>query len=162
VTKTLPARFEDLIRSSNRDVVASRCVLALARAEDRMDRRLESALAPVGLSLQKFNVLMEIAASTEGRLSLTEVRRRLIRSAANVTTLIDRVEADGYVHRVADPRDGRVTLAELTEAGWRILRRATRAVFDAEREVLRELRKRERMSLTELLQKVEPQPDGQA
>ena len=127
-----------------------------------MDRRLELALAPVGLSLQKFNVLMELAASSEGRLSLTEVGRRLIRSAANLTTLIDRVEGDGYVRRVADPDDGRVTLAELTEAGWRILRRATRAVFDAERQVLRVLPRRERMALTELLQRVEPQAEDSA
>lgn len=87
------------MRSSDRDVVASRCVLALARAEDRMDRALEAALSPVGLSVQKFNALMELAASPEGHLPLSELGRRLIRSAANVTTLVDRLEADGFVRR---------------------------------------------------------------
>ena len=147
------------MRSSNRDVGASRCVLALARAEDRMDRALESALSPVGLTVQKFNALMELAAVPEGRLPLSELGRRLIRSAANVTTLMDRLEADGFVRRRADPADGRVTLAQITSAGWRVLRPATRAVFEGERRVLRDLRAGERSVLTELLQKVAPSAD---
>ena len=144
------------MRSSDRDVAASRCVLALAHAEDRMDRALEASLSPVGLTAQKFNALMELAASPKGLLTLSGLGRRLIRSAANVTTLVDRLEADGYVRRVDDPNDGRVTLAEITQAGWRVLRPATRAVFDAERRILRGLRLAERRTLAELLHKVEP------
>lgn len=144
------------MRSSDRDVSASRCVLALARAEDRVDRALEAALAQAGLTLQKFNVLMELAASPEGRLSLSEIGRRLIRSAANVTTLVDRLEADGSVRRVGDLVDRRVTLAEITLGGWRALRPAARAVFAAERRILRELSGPDRRRLTALLQAVEP------
>lgn len=144
------------MRSSGRDVEASRCVLALARAEDRMDRALEAALMPVGLTVQKFNALMELAASPRGHLPLSELGRRLIRSAANVTTLVDRLEADGFVRRVADTDDGRVTLAEITSAGWRALRPAVRAVFEEERRVLRGLSGGERRALTALLQKVQP------
>jgi DNA-binding MarR family transcriptional regulator len=151
-----PSRFEDLMRSSDRDVVASRCVLALARAEDRMDRALEAALSPAGLTVQKFNALMELAAAPEGQLPLSELGRRLIRSAANVTTLVDRLQANGFVRRVADPHDRRVTLAEITSAGWRVLGPATRTVFDEERRVLRDLRVGERRVLAGLLQKVEP------
>ena len=147
------------MRSSNRDVRASRCVLALARAEDRMDRALESALSPVGLTVQKFNALMELAAAPGGRLALSELGRRLIRSPANVTTLMDRLETDGFVRRRADPADGRVTLAEITSAGWRVLRPATRAVFEGERRILQDLRAGERSVLTELLQRVAPSVD---
>jgi DNA-binding MarR family transcriptional regulator len=144
------------MRSSDRDVAASRCVLALARASDRMDRALDAALLPVGLTPKKFNVLMELAASPHGRLSLSEVGRRLVRSAANVTTLVDRLEVDGYVRRIPDPKDARVTLAEITGAGWRILRPAARAVFAEERRALRRLPATERRTLNELLEDVEP------
>jgi DNA-binding MarR family transcriptional regulator len=106
-------------------------------------------------------VLMELAASPDGGLSLSEVGRRLIRSAANVTTLADRLEADGFVRRVADPTDGRVTLAEITEQGWRALRPAARAVFAAERRILRKLRPGDRRRLTRLLEGVEPLPEGE-
>ena len=146
------------MRSSGRDVTVSRCILELARAEDRMERALGAALAPQGLTVQKFNVLMELAASPEGRLSLSDVGRRLIRSPANVTTLVDRLEADGYVRRVRSAADGRVTLAEITEAGWRVLRPAARAVFAEERRILRELLPAQRRQLTELLEGVQPPP----
>lgn len=151
------SRFEDLMRSSDRDVMASRCVLALARAEERMDRALETVLSPVGLTVQKFNALMELGATPEGHLPLSELGRRLIRSAANVTTLVDRLEADGFVRRAADPHDARVTLAEITPKGWRTLRPAARAVFEEERRILRGLRAGERRELIDLLQMVEPE-----
>ena len=144
------------MRSSDRDVLASRCILALARAEDRMHRALEGALSPVGLTAQKFNALMELGAAPQGRLTLSELGRRLIRSAANVTTLVDRLETDGFVRRLADPDDGRVTLAEITATGWRALRPAARAVFEEERRILRELGTAERRTLTRLLEAVEP------
>jgi DNA-binding MarR family transcriptional regulator len=160
VSGVLAPRCEHTLGASTGDVEASRCILALARAEDRMDRVLEAALAPVGLTPQKFNVLMELAASPDGRLSLSEVGRRLIRSAANVTTLVDRLEADGLVRRVGDPADRRVTLAEITQPGWRVLRPAARAVFAAERRILRQLSPSDRRRLTRLLEGVEPLPDG--
>lgn len=160
MTRTRPSRFEDLMRSSNRDVSASRCILALARAEDRMNRTLETALAPTGLTPQKFNVLMELAATFDGRLPLSEVGRRLVRSAANVTTLVNRLESDGYVRRIPDSTDRRVTLAEISEQGWRVLRPAAAAVFAAEERILRELPRADRRKLTELLQDVEPAAIG--
>ncbi len=149
------------MRSSGRDVEASRCVLALARAEERMNRALEAALSPLGLTVQKFNALMELAAAPNGRLPLSELGRRLIRSPANVTTLVDRLEAGGFVRRAGDQDDARVTLAKITPKGWRALRPAAHAVFEEERRVLRDLRAGERRALAELLQKVEP-PSGQA
>ena len=106
--------------------------------------------------MQKFNALMELAASPEGNLALSEVGRRLIRSPANVSTLIDRLEADGFVRRVEDRRDRRVTLAKITEVGWRVLRPAAQAVFEAERRVLRDLSSAQRRTLTRLLEDVEP------
>ena len=146
--------------SSNRDVAASRCILALARAEDRMERALGAALRPTGLTPRKFNVLMELAASSGGRLSLSEIGERLVRSAANVSTLIDRLERDGYVRRREDPADGRVTMAEITAAGWRVLGPAADAVFDAERAILDDLSVPDRRRLTALLDGVAPTESG--
>lgn len=146
--------------SSNRDVAASRCILALARAEDRMERALGAALRPTGLTPRKFNVLMELAASSGGRLSLSQIGERLVRSAANVSTLIDRLERDGYVRRREDPADGRVTMAEITAAGWRVLGPAADAVFDAERAILDDLSVPDRRRLTALLDGVAPTESG--
>ena len=150
------ARFEDLMRSSGRDVAVSRPLLAIARADDLIGRELTEALGAVGLTPPKFNVLMELAAEPEGRLQLYEVARRLIRSAPNVTTLIDRLEADGLVRRERDGADRRVVYAEITERGWKALARGAPAVFEVERRLVGRMSAADRKTLTRLLLELGP------
>lgn len=147
------------MRSSNRDVSASRPLLALARAEDRVSRALEAALVPAGLTPPKFNVLMELAASPEGRLPLCEIGRRLVRSAPNITALVDRLETERLVRRLRDARDRRVVLASITERGWDALRPAAPAVFAAEQQIALALSASDRRTLTRLLHELLGSPD---
>jgi DNA-binding MarR family transcriptional regulator len=51
-------------------------------------------------------------------LSLSEIAERLLVSGGNVTGIIDRLERDGYVHRVRDKVDRRIVRALLTEKGF--------------------------------------------
>jgi DNA-binding MarR family transcriptional regulator len=53
---------------------------------------------------------------------------RLMIHPTSVTNIIDRLEAQGLVRRVAHPTDGRTTLAEVTAEGRALAARATRAV----------------------------------
>ena len=55
---------------------------------------------------------------TAGQLALT-----LSLSTAAVTTLVDRLERRGIVHRVRDPADRRKVLVEMTPEGWRLTNR---------------------------------------
>jgi MarR family 2-MHQ and catechol resistance regulon transcriptional repressor len=153
-TQRRHARFEDLMRSSGRDVAASRPILALARADDLIGRAIGEVLGRVGLTPPKFNVLMELAAQQDGLLQLCEIARRLIRSAPNVTTLIDRLEADGLVRRERDRTDRRVIHAGITERGWKALARAAPAVFEVERRLMGGMSGVERKTLTRLLQQL--------
>jgi DNA-binding MarR family transcriptional regulator len=50
-----------------------------------------------------------------GRMTMTELGRRIPLSRAAVTTLTDRLERLGYVKRVPDPTDRRRILLEVTE-----------------------------------------------
>jgi len=148
---TAVPQFEDLMRSSGRDLSISRPVLALMRAEELVGRALEEALASTGLTPAKFNVLMELASAPDGRLALCEIGRRLVRSAPNITGLIDRLEADRLVRRGRDARDRRLVIAEITARGWEALRPAAPAVFDAERRAIGSLSASDRRTLTTLL-----------
>ena len=160
MAQTSDTRFEDLMRSSERDVSASRAVVALMRAEQSVGRALERALAPTGVTTAKFNVLMELAASPDGRLPLCEIGRRLVRSAPNITTLIDRLEADRLVRRSRDASDRRLVIAEITDRGWEALRPAAGAVFEAERLALRRLPAADRRTLTRLLGTLRGREEG--
>jgi DNA-binding MarR family transcriptional regulator len=146
-----PARFEKLMQASDRDVDATRAVVALARADGVLSRTMEEVLAPTGVTGPKFNVLMELAASPKGALPLSEVARRLLKSPPNMTSLIDRLEADGWVRRTRDTADRRVVMAEITDEGWRALRRAAPLVFATEKRLLSCLSQAHRRELARLL-----------
>jgi MarR family 2-MHQ and catechol resistance regulon transcriptional repressor len=146
-------RFAALMRSSGRDVDMSRPVLALARAEERVGRAFDRALEDTGVTAVQFNVLMELAAN-DGRLPLCDVAQRLLRSPANISALIDRMERDGLVRRVRGVRDRRTVLAEISERGWVALGRAAPAVFDAERRILVGFTGDDRSRLTNLVDRL--------
>lgn len=88
------------------DVVASH----LAREVGKLD-----------LSLSAFNLLMILLRSDGKSSPLHELSERLLVSRANITGLVDCLEARGLVNRVADQPDRRVRLARLTPAGEQLL-----------------------------------------
>ena len=99
-------------RTSDPSPITS-AVLHAARA---IDARIETVLAPLRLSMAKVGVLRHLV--QEGAplaLSVLAERNRCVRS--NITQLADRLEADGFLRRVADPHDRRAVLAEPTAAG---------------------------------------------
>ncbi len=56
-----------------------------------------------------------------------------------LTTVLDKLEADGLIRRLPDPRDRRVRIPEITDAGRRVQRTvadASRGVTDAQLSVL--------------------------
>ena len=91
-------------------------MFALLRAAELVQGKLEAALGNVGLSMAKFSVLSQLAAAREP-IALCELANRLSCVRSNVTQLIDRLEADGLVTRVADPEDRRSVRAALTTLG---------------------------------------------
>jgi DNA-binding MarR family transcriptional regulator len=150
-------RFAALMRDAGRAREASRPVLALLRADGRVGRAFERALARSGVTETRFNVLMELA-SNDGRLPNCDLASGLLRSPANVSALVDRMERDGLVRRVRGERDRRTVLAEITERGWETLAAAAPAVFAEERRILGDLTAPQRARLAQLLDMVAVQP----
>lgn len=97
-------------------VLADDALMALLGAAHRIEAQLESALGEHGLSMAKFGVL-EALTGASAPLTLTELAGKLSCVRSNITQLIDRLEADGLVKRVADPSDRRSIRAVLTPLG---------------------------------------------
>ena len=91
-------------------------MLALLGAARRRQDRLEAALEEVGLSSAKYHALEQLARAGEP-LALGELAGCLKCVRSNVTQLVDRLEADGLVRRVACPGDRRAVRAVLTPLG---------------------------------------------
>jgi MarR family 2-MHQ and catechol resistance regulon transcriptional repressor len=81
-----------------------------------IEERLERALEGVDLSLAKHSALKHLAAADEP-LSLSELANRLVCVRSNISQLADRLEADGLIRRVEDPKDRRCVRAALTGLG---------------------------------------------
>ena len=66
--------------------------------------------------MAKYSALKQLALADEP-LSFSELAARLVCVRSNVSQLVDRLEADGLVRRVEDPRDRRCMRADLTGLG---------------------------------------------
>ena len=66
--------------------------------------------------MAKFSVLSELVAAGKP-LPLGELAGRLSCVRSNMTQLVDRLEADGFVRRVSSPSDRRSVSAEISELG---------------------------------------------
>jgi DNA-binding MarR family transcriptional regulator len=83
---------------------------------DQLYERVEAALDRVGLSYPKYEVLKCLRTCREP-LALSALAEEQSCARSNITQLVDRLEAEGLVRRVADPDDRRSVRAELTEEG---------------------------------------------
>jgi DNA-binding MarR family transcriptional regulator len=88
----------------------------LLQAARAVERRLDEALEGVDLSTPKYSALKHLALAGEP-LALSELAARQICVRSNITQLVDRLEADGLVRRVEDPKDRRSVRATLTPLG---------------------------------------------
>jgi DNA-binding MarR family transcriptional regulator len=106
-------------------------LLEVARiVQERVDRALES----VGLSGPKYLTLEQLVRAGEPvSLSALADCRKCVRS--NMTQLVDRLEADGLVERVADPDDRRAVRARVTKLGERRFAAGTMAIREVQNEL---------------------------
>jgi DNA-binding MarR family transcriptional regulator len=91
-------------------------IFDLLHAAHALEDKVEATLATVGLSTPKFAVLGVLVAAKEP-LPLGELAGKLSCVKSNATQLVDRLEADGLVRRVADAEDRRSVRAEITARG---------------------------------------------
>ena len=101
---------------------------AVLLAQSRTVRAIERDLQRAGLiSLQWYDVLLELNAAPERRLRMQELGRRAVLSRTRVSRIVSELESAGLVERIADPEDGRATLATITPAGRSALKEAAPA-----------------------------------
>ena len=107
---------------------------ALLRAAHMVEGQLEATLERVGMSLAKLTVLRHLVMAG-APLPLSQLAERSSCVRSNMTQLVDRLEADGLVRRVADPNDRRSVRAMLTRAGQRRHDQAVQLLAACEQEI---------------------------
>jgi MarR family 2-MHQ and catechol resistance regulon transcriptional repressor len=90
----------------------------LVEVQSRLERRLGADLeARAGLPHAWFEVLVRLARSEHGQLTMGALAEQVTLTTGGVTRLVDRMEAAGLVERVPCRTDRRVSYAVITQAG---------------------------------------------
>ena len=103
-------------------------VTSVMRAEQIFLSRVDEVLRPIGLTFARYEALALLGFTKRGSLPLGKIGQRLQVHPTSVTNTVDRLEAQGFVRRLAHPTDRRTTLAEITDTGRAVARRATDAL----------------------------------
>ncbi len=92
----------------------------------RFLRFSEDAARRAGVSPAQHQALLCVRGFETGRPTIAELAERLQVRHQSAVGLVDRCQRGGLVRRVADPRDRRCVLVELTPRAKRLLERRTR------------------------------------
>jgi DNA-binding MarR family transcriptional regulator len=102
--------------NKRRDAAAQDVMWSLLQAAGAVESRIEGALAEVGLSGAKLAALTQLVEAGEP-VSLGELAAQCACVRSNITQLVDRLESEKLVRRVADANDRRSLRAAITPLG---------------------------------------------
>jgi DNA-binding MarR family transcriptional regulator len=133
----------------------------LLRLAALLERAIERALQPLGLSFADFDVLNTLRRLGEpaGTYPKLLAASALITSGA-MTARLDRLERAGLIQRLPDASDRRAIRIRLTPEGARRASRALNAVLEADRALLEPLDDSERRSLATSLKRLLLRAEG--
>ena len=136
--KPLDLPFDPIARAAETwegrfgDSTAMAAVTAIMRVQQILLAELDGLLRPYGLNFARYEALVLLSFSRDGALPMRVIGQRLMVHPTSVTNTIDRLEDQQLVLRRPNPRDGRGTLAEITQAGRDVMQRATTDLMSAE------------------------------
>ncbi|HUB39069.1 MAG TPA: MarR family transcriptional regulator [Streptosporangiaceae bacterium] len=138
MSKPLDLPFDPIARAAETwearfgDAKAMAAVTAIMRVQQILLAQLDALLRPHGLTFARYEALVLLSFSRDGALPMRIIGERLMVHPTSVTNTIDRLELQKLVVRRPNPRDGRGTLAGITEAGRSVMRTATDDLMKAE------------------------------
>lgn len=107
-------------------------LVQVLRTGRQLEAWLSDTLTVEGLDPSGFSALAALwLQGPPHRLGAGEIADGIVQTTGGTTKTIRRLETSGFVHRVADPDDGRRALIELTPAGIEAAKSSLELVLDA-------------------------------
>ena len=106
-------------KGSNEDILALNTFICLARAADSINNRLNSRISSYNLTISQFGILE--ALFHMGSMCQKQLSDKILKSTANITTVIDNLEKRALVKRIRHEADRRYITVELTEKGKQLI-----------------------------------------
>lgn len=121
-------RAADLWRSrwgARSGPVAMAAATSIMRVQRLLLGDFDATVGRHGLTFARYEALVLLAFSSEGRLPMSKIGQRLMVHPTSVTNIIQRLAAQGLVERAPNPADGRGMLATITPRGREVMEAAT-------------------------------------
>jgi DNA-binding MarR family transcriptional regulator len=138
VSEPLDLGFDPISRAAQiwRDRFGPSDSMAAATSVMRVQQLLlgqfDRICRPYGLTFARYEALVLLTFSRTGALPMAKIGERLMVHPTSVTNTIQRLEAAGFVTREPNPRDGRGTLARITDAGRAVVDKVTGELMAAD------------------------------
>ncbi|MBM6405458.1 MarR family transcriptional regulator [Phycicoccus sp. CSK15P-2] len=105
---------------------------SVMRVQQLLIARFDAIAGGHGLTFARYEALVLLAFSREGRLSMSTIGQRLMVHPTSATNIVQRLVAQGFVERVPNPADRRSAFAVLTEDGLAAMEAVTRDLEEAD------------------------------
>lgn len=129
-------------------------VYGVALLFNLINTEINNYLKDFDLTSAKFNVLMTIKhlGGPQG-ISQVEISRKLIVTASNMTRLLDKLEKEKFVHRVAQEGDRRINIIKVSEKASRLLDEVWPGYQKTLQQLISQLDENEQKGISQLLLK---------
>ncbi|MET7288135.1 MarR family transcriptional regulator [Streptomyces sp. NPDC005573] len=135
------ARADELWKQRWGGVPSMAAITSIMRAQQILLAEVDAVVKPYGLTFARYEALVLLTFSKTGALPMSKIGERLMVHPTSVTNTVDRLVRSGLVAKQPNPKDGRGTLAVITDKGREVVDDATRdlmamdfglGVYDAE------------------------------
>ena len=132
-------------------------VLSLVIAAQGIMARVGAACERHGITRPQYNVLRVLRGAGSAGHPRHEISARVVEQAPDVTRILNRLAASGYVKRARSSEDGRESVAKITEKGLALLVEVDQTVSKEERLIGSRLKSDEWSMLAMLCQQLFPE-----
>ena len=105
---------------------------SVMRVHQLLLAELDAVCRPHDLTFARYEALVLLTFSRTGALPMARIGQRLMVHPTSVTNTIQRLESAGFVIREPNPRDGRGTLARITDHGRDVVDKVTTELMEAD------------------------------
>jgi len=146
--------YEFSKRYPNMNPSAIKTCAELLRTGSELLTAFETTLGNHGLSLGRFLTLIVMNRNPDDEVSPSSLAEKVGVRRATMTGLLDRLERDDLVERLAHPRDRRKIGVRLTSNGRQVLAELLPGYYRSIAKIMANLTEKERLELMSLLGKV--------
>lgn len=120
------------------------------------NKKLQEDLEEIGLTPPQYYVLATIGYS--GTLPFGEIGAKMMVTVSNLTGIVDRLAAKGFVVRERDKQDRRIVYVKLTDKGSKLYKVAISTFEKSVAQVFSPLNQSQQKEISSLLRKIQRAP----